>query len=151
MRRQSPPARLARYYGDMNTTPADTPSEGGSGGNGAIHTARDSRLVEKAIRQRWPIDEAKRATIAEALVKIASNRGSSVRNRTVAARVLVAMDAQNLEQEKMDRGQPPPAPALHVHMTYEELLRLPYDELLRLHREALALPLVDSDTPSGQP
>jgi hypothetical protein len=112
------------HNGDGATMP------GGLGGESAQPGARDSRMVEKAVRQRWPITPEKRAVIAEALIAIAGNKRSSVRNRTVAARVLVQMDAQNMEQEKRDRGIPD-----RLHLTIDDITGLSDDELVRRYQE----------------
>jgi hypothetical protein len=56
------------------------------------------------LRQRWPIPEEIRAMLGEELANIVTNREESSRARSIAARVLIAADALNLEQEKRDAG-----------------------------------------------
>lgn len=81
------------------------PDAGGLGGEPPLG-ARDTRLLERAIRQRWPIPEEDREAIVAALADVVQNRRASHRNRVAAARALTAMDALNMEQEKRDQGIP---------------------------------------------
>lgn len=84
---------------DGPTTPDPPAIPGGKGGE---CTTSDTRLVERAVRQRWPIPEDARPAIAAALADVARSRKASHRNRIAAARALTAMDALNMEQEKRD-------------------------------------------------
>ena len=63
-------------------------------GSGGAVTRSDIHLIEKAIRQRWPVLEEKRPALVERLMQVF---GDSTDSRLViaAARALVAMDAQN--------------------------------------------------------
>jgi len=65
---------------------------------------RDTRLWEKALRERWPIPEAMRGVIVKTLAKILIDPESSNREKTAAARALMHADAQNIEMEKMNQA-----------------------------------------------
>ncbi|MDE2473251.1 MAG: hypothetical protein KGL35_32230, partial [Bradyrhizobium sp.] len=66
----------------------------------------DTRLIEKAIRERWPIPEKYRAAIINRQVQIAIDPESSRRESTAAARTIFAADKLNLEQ--LERDDPTP-------------------------------------------
>jgi hypothetical protein len=74
---------------------------GGSGGDlrAETMTARDTRMVEKAIRQRWDIPEATRRRLPEVLAGIIDREDASDRNRIAAARALVDADRANIAAE----------------------------------------------------
>ena len=79
---------------------------GGLGGEPA-RTIRDTRLAERAIRERWAIPEKTRDVIVERLAAIINPRtkvgkNASLREVVSAARALVAADKLNLEQAKLD-------------------------------------------------
>lgn len=59
---------------------------------------RQTRLLERAVRERWPIDELLRDAIIKRQVSIAIDPKSSPREATSAARCLVQMDALNLQK-----------------------------------------------------
>jgi hypothetical protein len=80
------------------------PGRGGKGGEYGSQQTSDTRLVERAIRQRWPIPEDRRPAIMDRLIQVATGEGVSDRNRVVAARALLAADALNMQQEKLDQG-----------------------------------------------
>jgi hypothetical protein len=92
----------------MDEQPTPVPPEDSPGGSGGIPeaTARDTRLLERAIKSRWPIPQEDRGRIVALLIKVAANPRASHRNRIVAARALFQADAQNLEQEKREGGLP---------------------------------------------
>ncbi len=133
-------------------TTDDSVSEGGLGGLNSPPGARDVRLAEKAIRERWPIPEERRPQIAEGLAQVAASRKASHRNRIAAARALTAMDALNMEQEKRDRVTQQPSPEggvhLNVNVTVTVISRsefdgLPLDEQVRILRTPGRLQITD--------
>lgn len=78
---------------------------GGSGGDSPPPlTARDTRMVERALRQRWPIPEGLRERLPAELAKVIESRRASHRNKIAAARALLEADKLNLEQERRDQG-----------------------------------------------
>jgi hypothetical protein len=77
--------------------PAET--KGGLGGESKL-AIRDTRLIEAAVRQRWPIDDAKRKPLMDRMLRIALNPKSSAREATSAARTIIHADRHNLEQEQ---------------------------------------------------
>lgn len=64
---------------------------------------KESHLIRRAIRERWPIPEEKRAEVINGLIESAMF-AEDVRSRIAAGRALIAADALNMEQEKRDLG-----------------------------------------------
>jgi hypothetical protein len=93
---------------------ADQPETPGGSGGESLPTARDTRMLEKAVRQRWPIAPEARPKIVKVLTDIAESADASPRNREIAARILVQMDALNMEQERRDLNL---ADQVNVHVT----------------------------------
>lgn len=62
---------------------------------------QDARMIQRAILNRWPINEEIRQKIVSQMSAIASH-GESDRDRIGAARVLVSADSLNLQGEKLD-------------------------------------------------
>jgi hypothetical protein len=65
---------------------------------------RQTRLWEKALKERWPIPEAMRSVIVKSLAKILLDADSSAREKTAAAKALMAADSLNVQQERMDQA-----------------------------------------------
>ena len=102
-------------------------SQGGSGG-GAIHPEsispegiRDTRLIERALREQWPIDDRFREAIVDRQVRIAISLESGDREATSAARCLVTMQSQNNESafKALDKV----VPDQHLLMIEQEEVR----------------------------
>lgn len=75
-------------------------SPGGSGGNCALSTedresVQNTRLLERAVREQWPIPFEMREEVVRRQIDIAIGEESSPRERTSAARCLVSMTQQN--------------------------------------------------------
>lgn len=58
-----------------------------------------TQIEAMAIRQRWPISDEQKAAIAARQVRIAT-KSRIDRNATSAARVLISMESQNIEDEQ---------------------------------------------------
>jgi hypothetical protein len=72
--------------------------EGGLGGNlRPGRGARDTRLMERALRERWPIPKAIRKPLIDRLYEIVEDTGSSPREVTSAAKAILAASKLNLE------------------------------------------------------
>lgn len=65
----------------------------------AAASMRETRMIERALRQRWPIKEEWRATLLERQARIASDPGSSPREATSAFKAILAADQINLNAE----------------------------------------------------
>jgi len=63
--------------------------KGGSGGTCTRNT-RQTRLVERALRERWRIPKAMRGTLIERLGRILDDAGSGPRQVTAAAKAILA-------------------------------------------------------------
>lgn len=73
-------------------------------------TLMERRLEEKAIRERWPIDPAKRLRILERLIGVVENPEECAFNAIAAAKALISADRLNLEERKLDLSQAMPDP-----------------------------------------
>ena len=73
-----------------------SPKSGGLGGEvSPDNGARDTRLIEKAVRKGWKLPEGLMDELPAALRQVAMNKKASHRNRIAASRVLVTMHGQN--------------------------------------------------------
>lgn len=70
---------------------------------------RDTRMIAKALEQRWPIKPEYRAALVRRLVQVIADPASSPREVTAASRALIAAEGQNLADEqhsdRMDEGR----------------------------------------------
>jgi hypothetical protein len=71
-------------------------TEGGSGGPTAPGI-RTTRLVSRAIRERWPIPQALRGPLIERLAKVVLDPAASPREVVSAARAILTASKINLE------------------------------------------------------
>jgi hypothetical protein len=60
--------------------------------------------MERALRERWPIKPEYREKIIASLLLIVADRTASPRERTSAAKALLAADQINVEQEKLEQA-----------------------------------------------
>ena len=72
------------------------PTEGGSGGANRrrIH---ETRLIERALAEQWPIPKKLRKPLIERLNEIVQDTGSSPREVTSAAKAILSASKLNLE------------------------------------------------------
>lgn len=90
---------------------------------------RDTRLLERAVRERWPIPERYKKAIINRQIKIAIDPESSGREARAAARTIIAADKINLEEEIKS------TPAIHLHQHSQETIdydKVPTAELLEM-------------------
>lgn len=66
---------------------------------------QDTRMYEKAIRQRWPIPDECRLPIVERQIRIAIDPNSSERAASIATRCLLEMERQNQQDEHHEQGE----------------------------------------------
>ncbi len=83
---------------------------GGLGGPGPIVNVevghiRDTRMVERALRKRWPIKEEHKEAVVTRLMMIVADRKSSNREATSAAKALLAAESQNQGDDHQAEGQ----------------------------------------------
>lgn len=68
----------------------------------------DTRLLERAIKQRWPIPDEFKEAIIKRQTAIAIDPNVSVRNATSAARAVISAEGQNQrDQLSLDEEAPP--------------------------------------------
>lgn len=87
---------------------------------------RDTRLLERAVRERWPIPDKFKKAIINRQIKIAIDPTSSGREARAAARTIIAADKINLEEEIRS------TPAIHLHQHNHDQIdysKIPDEEL----------------------
>lgn len=118
--------------------PVDNPSDANAGGQGGQEQYQlppslnpggqtsDTRLIARAIKERWPITPEMRQAVVVQLAKVVVNRNGDVapREMVAAARALIAADKINLEEQQG------PAAENHLHLHSHET-RTVIDELDR--------------------
>jgi hypothetical protein len=62
-------------------------------------SVRDTRLMERALRERWPIKQEYREAIIKRLIRIIADPASSAREVASASRALLAAEAQNQQDQ----------------------------------------------------
>lgn len=65
---------------------------------------RDTRMMARALRERWPIDDRQRELMMRVLMQIAADASNSPRERTSAIKALISADRNNIEQEKIQQN-----------------------------------------------
>jgi len=131
--------------------PKTDDSRGGQGDGAArllpsqANERRDLRMLERAIKQKWNIDDRAFAALPTAMLAIALDAKREDRSRIAAARVITTMHGQN-----QDEGKPAGDQHLHLHneqtlvvndfsgLTNEQLRHL--DELCDLAEHPSATP-----------
>src|SRR3954454_24852638 len=76
--------------------PTMSDPEGGLGGTNG-RGIRDVRLVERALRERWPIPKALRGPLIDRLARIVQDPEASPREATSAAKAILTASRLNLE------------------------------------------------------
>ena len=80
----------------------NTENQGGQGGGllaGIGHNRADARMLERAIKERWPIPEKARQALMSRMLQIGLSPDSSNREAVAAARVVLTADGQNQADE----------------------------------------------------
>lgn len=62
-------------------------------------SVRDTRMIARAVMQRWPIKPEYRAALVNKLMKVIADPNSSAREVTAAARALLSAESQNQSDE----------------------------------------------------
>ena len=75
-------------------------------------SVRDTRLIARAIRQRWPIREEIRQALVDRQVAIATSETCNPSESTAAFRSIVAAEAQNIGAEKQPKRKTKTPPAI---------------------------------------
>ena len=77
------------------------PLDSGKGDSAFVRSGKpsDARLVERAIRKRWPIPPEFREAVIAQLAAIVADPTSSRREKTSAARTLLTAEGQNQADE----------------------------------------------------
>lgn len=65
---------------------------------------RDTRMIERAMREQWPIKPEYRTRIIATLMLIIADPTKSAREKTSAAKALMAADKLNLEAAALQQG-----------------------------------------------
>lgn len=64
--------------------------------------ASDVKLLNRALKNRWPMSDALRANVVESLATVLKVAGDDPRAVVGAARALIEADRLNMEQENLD-------------------------------------------------
>lgn len=94
-----------------------TPPSTGLGENLFQHergTARDTRLVRRAIANGWPIPAELRAEIVEKLAGVIRDPDTSPRELIAASKCIVGADGLNLQAERIAIAAEQPVPATNT-------------------------------------
>lgn len=121
-------------------TPLNGTDSGGLGGNLRRQGTRDTRILERAIREQWPVPDDIRAAIVERQAAIATSGEVSPREATSAARCLVSMTQQN--QAGAMKALDKVAPDKHEHA----LAQLPPVTLEQLHSDPNYVQFLEQQT-----
>lgn len=65
-------------------------------------SVRDTRMIARAVVERWPIKKEYRDAIVKRLMQIVADPSSSPREATAAAKALMAAERQNQEDQITD-------------------------------------------------
>lgn len=60
---------------------------------------KDTRLMARALAQRWPLSAEKRREVVEALYRVVTSGAASPREITSAAKALISAESQNQADE----------------------------------------------------
>lgn len=115
---------------------------------------RDTRLLAKALMQRWPINPKMREGIIGALARVLTDPNASHREKTSAAKALMAADAQNIEMEKMQQADEHEYRArlvqLAQHIPIGEVARLAESQGITLETRREGSPSDDDESEASQ-
>lgn len=96
---------------------------------------RTTRMLERAVRQRWPIPEEYKAAIIKRQAKIAVDPKSTARESASAAKTVLAADRLNQSDEHEDNKEPQQHLHLHQHQpTTVNLDKLTDEQLDKLEQ-----------------
>ena len=78
----------------------------------------DTRLLARAIRERWPIPDEARPKAVAALLAVLEDGSALHRDRVMAVKALATLEAQNMAQQ----GVGAKGPDLHIHGDVSQLV-----------------------------
>ena len=64
---------------------------------------RDTRMMARALRERWPIEDRQRELMMRVLMQIAADASNSARERTQAIKAIISADAVNLKAQEIQQ------------------------------------------------
>lgn len=103
-----------------------------------VDGVRTTRMLERAIRQRWPITDEQRKAIMERQIDIATDGVAKRRERIAAAKTVIAADKLNMQEEKPEE----PTKHLHLHQHNETAIdysKISVEDLERIEKELIDL------------
>ena len=65
---------------------------------------RDTRMMARALENNWPLTDEQRKAVMQVLLRITIDPACSPRERTSAAKALMAADKLNLEAAALQQG-----------------------------------------------
>ncbi len=87
--------------------------------DGVIHT----RMIERAIRQRWPIPDNFREALVNRQIRIAIDPGSNAREATSAFRAIVHADEINRESQSPSQTNVQVNVGVNANITAADIIR----------------------------
>ena len=106
---------------------------------------RDTRLIAKAIRQRWPIPDQYREAVIKRQINIAINPESKPRESTAAFKSILQAEGQNLQEAGVGGVQVNVNTAVQVVERPMDRLRNAKAELAEMERKKREGQLIDRD------
>lgn len=104
-----------------------------------VDGVRTTRLLNRAIKQRWPITDEQRQAIIERQIAIASRKNGKAREQSIAAKTVAAFDQINMAEEKASEPLPTQQHLhLHQHQPTVDLDKLTDEQLDKLEQILLA-------------
>lgn len=103
----------------INEDPQSALADYGEGVSAKRIRLENTRMLERAIRGKWPIRDEDLPAVVQRQVKTATDPDSSNREATAAARCLVSMESQNQEIifRTLDKIVPDQVAVEHQHHT----------------------------------
>lgn len=103
------PHLTAQEPATESTQNNDTPG-GGFLGDGGLQAGKGNmRMIQRAIKERWPISDTIRQQLIGQMAQIVSRSGNQ-RDIIAAAKVLVSADLVNLKDKQIELSQQPKSP-----------------------------------------
>jgi hypothetical protein len=112
---------------------------------------KDTRLLERAIRNGWPIPDHLRSQVIQELVGVFDDIEASPREKISAARAIMAADQLNIEREKMSQADDHHGDQLdqqRLNRLASVAKQLGFNEVARIASEGGSgdLPEIDAET-----
>jgi hypothetical protein len=118
---------------------------------GAAGRCADTRMLLRALKQRWPIPAEIRKFLPEWMAAVIQNERLSFRERTAAAKILLEVEKLNLADEELAKVQPREDKHVHFHGSdlFAEIATAA--AVIRKKSQDSALDIADAQPPGQAP